>query len=109
MPPTFGASIKQVQAFAARAAHDDEFRELLESDPVAAMKMYDVEIDEEDIPDKRKIPSKAQCAAMLAVLLQYDHYAAGEYDPMAIWHLILFYGFAMPLVPTAEGEVGAAR
>jgi hypothetical protein len=109
MFPTFETSIKQVQAFAARAAHDDDFRELLESRPADAMKEYGFEIDEADIPDRRTIPSKAQCAALLAILLQYDAYAEGEYDPKSIWYFILFYGFAMPLVPTAEGEVGAAR
>lgn len=109
MPPTFGASIAQVQKFAAKAAYDDKFRERLETNPREVLAEFDIVLDDEDIPEARKLPSKAQCAALLAVLQQYDAFAHGEYDPVAICGFVLFYAFAMPLVPTSEGEVGAAR
>jgi glucose-6-phosphate isomerase len=109
MPPTFGASIKQVQEFAAKCAYDDAFRKKLKSNPRAVMAQYGIQIDQSDVPSVRTLPSKAQCAELLAVLQEYDAYSKGKYDPSAVACFILFYGFAMPLVPTVEGEVGAAR
>ena len=107
MRPSFGASIKQVHEFAAKAAYDDEFRAELEENPREVMLRFGVDIPEEEIPEVRTLPSKAHCAAMLAMMLEYDSFADGEYDPVAISGFLMVYGFAMPLVATVEGSSGA--
>lgn len=52
-----------------RLATDQNFREQMLGDPVSALKEHGIEIDAEDVPSVRKLPSKDALAAVKSQLL----------------------------------------
>src|SRR5919201_211369 len=99
----------QAREFLDGAARDDEFRERLETSPVEVLGEYGIEISADVLPSGRcQLPSPELCEALLARVAEVDEYAEAEYTPIALAFIIMTIGYAMPLVTTAEAELGAA-
>jgi len=105
-----------VHRFLAQAAYDGNFRKRLKSmdEKVLAAELegFNVLVHPDDLPpaDKRTLPTRQQCQALIAMFGLNDEYARSLYDynPSRLAPLILVIGHAMPLVATVDSEVAAA-
>lgn len=59
------STIENSKQLLERLANDDEFRKLMEEQPVQAFSQYGFDIDPQDVPSSVKIPSKDEITSRL--------------------------------------------
>jgi hypothetical protein len=99
-----------IRAFLTRAAHDDNFRDQLESgsaDDVRELLKERFGIDVR-IPESRTIPPKDVCKELLVWSCWLEEYAEVAIADIAYQAICFVVGHAMPLVVTTEDAVVAA-
>jgi hypothetical protein len=100
---------KNVRAFLTRAAHDESFRDWLETSPADEVRErlrddYGVDVA---VPESRTIPPKDVCKALLVWDCWLEEYADVAVRDSALVPIMMVVGHAMPLVVSAEEAVGA--
>jgi hypothetical protein len=101
-------TVSQARKFLERAAREEEFRARLETSPIEVLGEYGIEILADVVPLRCLLPSPELCEKLLERVAEVDEYGEAEYMPIALAFVIMTVGYAMPLVTTAEAELGAA-
>jgi hypothetical protein len=103
-------NVKNMRSFLTKAAHDDNFRDELESSSAEDVRkllkeQFGVDVR---IPERRTIPPKDVCKALLVWSCWLEEYAEVEIADTAYAAIYFVVGHAMPLVVTTEDAVVAA-